>query len=78
MFTTFTLLFAAGVGCRLALSWVLRTQFQITLCVPQTLAILVLLLACLPSWLQPIPFPLPFSLTLGALLSDLILGRAAL
>jgi len=78
MFTTFTLLFAAGVGSRLALSWVLRKKFQVTLSVPQALAAFVLVLALLPGWLQPIPFPLPFDLTLGLLLPDLILGRRSL
>jgi hypothetical protein len=78
VFTTFTLLFAGGVGCRLVLSRMLRQKFDVTLSVPQALAAVMLVLALLPSWLQPIPFPLPLSFTLGALIFDLILGRRAL
>ena len=75
MFTTFTLLVAAGVGLRLSLSWALRKKFDLSLAVPHAFAGVVLLLALLPSWLQPIPFPLPFSFTLGALLPDFLLDR---
>ena len=77
MFTTFTLLVAAGAGFRLALSWGIRKAFDLSLSVPQSLAGAFLVLACLPSWLQPITFPLPLSLTLGALLPDLFFDRRA-
>lgn len=38
MFTTFTLLIAAGVGFRLTLSWALRRKFDLSLAVPQAVA----------------------------------------
>lgn len=75
MFTHFTLLFVAGVGSRLAASWALRKSFEVNLSIPQILAALLLVLATLPGWLQPVPYPLPFSLTLGLLLPDLVLSR---
>tara|TARA_R110002020_G_scaffold470399_2_gene696280 strand:- start:913 stop:1143 length:231 start_codon:yes stop_codon:yes gene_type:complete len=75
MFTTFTLLIAAGVGFRLTLSWTLRRRFDLSLAVPQAVAGAFLILACLPSWLQPITFPLPVSFTLGALLPDFFVRR---
>jgi hypothetical protein len=38
MFTTFTLLIAAGVGFRLTLSWALRSKFDLGLFVPKAVA----------------------------------------
>lgn len=73
--TTFTLLVAAGVGFRLALAWVLRRRYDLRLTIPDILAIVLMVLAGLPSWLSPIPFPLPFSFTLGAVLPDLLMRR---
>lgn len=73
--TTFTLLVAAGVGFRLALAWVLRRRYDLRLTIPDILAIVLRVLAGLPSWLSPIPFPLPFSFTLGAVLPDLLMRR---
>ena len=35
----------------------------------------IVVLAGLPSFLQPFPFPIPLSLTLGLLLPDLLLRR---
>jgi integrase len=55
MFTPFLLLMAAGVGLRLTLSWILRARFGLDLAIPQALAGALLVLACLPDWLQPIP-----------------------
>ena len=78
MFTPFLLLMAAGVGLRLACAWFLRTRFNLALATPQGLALALLALAGLPPWLQPIPFPVPFSVTLGALLPDLLLTRRSL
>jgi len=75
MFTTFTLLFAAGVGCRLALSIALRKRFNLHLAVPQALAVLLVILALLPSWAVPVSLPLPLGLVLGAVMSDLIFRR---
>ena len=75
MFTPFARLMAAGVGFRLTLSWVLRRRFGLTLAIPQALAGALLVLACLPSWLQPIPLPIPLGVTLGVVLPDLLLTR---
>ena len=68
MFATFTLLFAAGVGFRLALAWGLRRRYDLRLTIPEVLAVIPLVLAGLPDWLRPILFPLPFSFTFGAVL----------
>jgi len=75
MSTTFTLLAAAGVGFRLALSWGLRRRFDLHLSVPQMLAGALLVLAGLPDWLKPLPYPFPLSITLGALLPDFLTRR---
>ena len=66
MFTTFTLLIAVGVCFRLALNWVLQRHFSVRFAVPQALAVVLLVLAGLPAWLKPLPYPLPLSLTIGA------------
>ena len=76
MFTTFTALALAGGGLRLVLQWQLRKRWDISLAVPQVLAGTLMVLAGLPSMLQPLPFPIPLSLTLGLLLPDLLLRRA--
>ena len=75
MFTTFTALALAGGALRLALQWQLNTRWDISLAVPQILAGALVVLAGLPSILQPFPFPIPLSLTLGLLLPDLLLRR---
>ena len=76
MFTTFTALALAGGALRLALQWQLRKRWDISLAVPQILAGALVVLAGLPSILQPFPFPVPLSLTLSLLLPDLLLRRA--
>ena len=76
MFTTFTALALAGGGLRLVLQWQLRKRWDISLAVPQILAGALVVLAGLPSFLQPLPFPVPLGLTLGLLLPDLLLRRA--
>ena len=78
MFTPFLLLMAAGVSVRLTLSWILRAKFNLDLAIPQALAGALLVLACLPSWLQPIPLPLPLGVALGLVLPDLLLTRRGL
>ena len=78
MFTPFLLLMAAGVGLRLTLSWILRARFGLDLAIPQVLAVALLVLACLPPWLQPIPLPIPLGMTLGVVLPDLLLTRRSL
>ena len=76
MLTTFTALAIAGGGLRLVLQWQLKRRWGISLAVPQILAGAIVVLAGLPSILQPFPFPIPLSLTLGLLLPDLLLRRA--
>ena len=73
---TFLLLMAVGVSLRLAISWALRNRFGLTLSAPQGLAAVLLVLSALPEWLKIVPFPLPFSVTLGALLPDFFLRRS--
>lgn len=75
MLATFTLFTAAGVGFRMALALGLRKRYDLRLNIPEVLAVVLLVLAGLPSWLSPIPFPLPFSFTLGAVLPDLLIRR---
>ena len=76
MFTTFTALALAGGGLRLVLQWQLRKRWDISLAVPQILAGALVVLAGLPEFIKPLPFPIPLSLTLGLLLPDLLLRRA--
>ena len=75
MFTTFTALALAGGALRLVLQWQLKTRWEMSLAVPQVLAGALVVLAGLPSILQPFPFPVPLSLTIGLLLPDLLLRR---
>jgi hypothetical protein len=75
MFTTLTALALAGGALRLVLQWQLKKRWDISLAVPQILAGALVVLAGLPSILQPFPFPIPLSLTLGLLLPDLLLRR---
>jgi hypothetical protein len=76
MLTLFTALALAGGALRLVLQWQLRKRWDISLAVPQVLAGALVVLAGLPSMLQPLPFPIPLSLPLGLLLPDLLLRRA--
>ena len=75
MFTTFTALALAGGALRLVLQWQLKTRWEMSLSIPQVLAGAIVVLAGLPSMLQPFPFPVPLGLTLGLLLPDLIMTR---
>lgn len=75
MFTTFTLLLAAGAGCRLALSLVLRRRFDLTIEIPQGLSVILVVLACLPRWASPVTIPVPLSFVLGAVLPDFFVRR---
>ena len=59
MFTTFTALALAGGGLRLVLQWQLKRRWQIALSVPQALAGALVVLAGLPEFIKPIPFPIP-------------------
>ena len=76
MLPTFTLLLAAGVCCRLALSLALSRYTDRSLDIPQTLAIVLIVLACLPSWASPLAIPVPLAFVLGAVLPDLLTRRA--
>ncbi len=75
MFTTFTALALAGGALRLVLQWQLRKRWDILLAVPQVLAGALVVLAGLPEFIKPFPFPVPLGLTLGLLLPDLIMTR---
>ena len=75
MFTTFTSLVLAGGGLRFVLQWQLKRRWDISLAVPQALAGALVVLAGLPEFLKPLPFPVPLSLILGLLLPDLLLRR---
>ena len=76
MFTTFTAFALAGGVLRLVLQWQLRKRWDISLAVPQVLAGALVVLAGLPEFIKPFPFPIPLILTLGLLLPDLLLRRA--
>lgn len=75
MLTTFTLLLAAGAGCRLALSMELRRRYDLTIEIPQGLSVILVVLACLPSWASPVTIPVPLGFVLGAVLPDLFVRR---
>lgn len=76
MMTTFMLLALAGGALRVALNWVLRRYFGLSLSFPQGLAGVLLLLAVLPDIITPIDINLPLGLVVGLLLPDLLLRRA--
>ena len=75
MLTTFTALAIAGGALRLVLQWQLRRRWEISLSIPLVLAGALVVLAGLPEFLKPLPFPVPLGLTLGLLLPDLIMTR---
>ena len=75
MLTTFTAFAIAGGALRLVLQWQLRRRWEISLSIPSVLAGALVVLAGLPEFLKPLPFPVPLGLTLGLLLPDLIMTR---
>ena len=75
MLTLFLLLAIAGGVLRLALQWGVRKRWGITIGVPQALAGALVVLAGLPEFLKPIPFPVPLGITIGLLLPDLLVRR---
>ena len=75
MFTSLTLLALAGGASRLGLGLVLYQRSKFVLIVPQALAAALVILAGLPDFLKPVPFPLPVSLVAGFLLPDLLFAR---
>ncbi|MEJ5218558.1 hypothetical protein WG622_09925 [Cognatishimia sp. D5M38] len=44
--------------------------------IPNGLSYCIVLLAMMPSWMQPVPLPVPMSLALGFVLPDLLLARS--
>ena len=76
MLTLFLLLAAAGSVLRLALQWGVRKRWGITIGVPQALAGALVVLAGLPEFLKPIPFPVPLGVTIGLLMPDLLVRRS--
>ena len=74
MLTQITLLALASGALRLGLLWVLRRKFGLLFVVPQTIAGCFVLLAGMPTFLRPMPWPLSFTVTLGLLLPDLLTG----
>ena len=77
MFTSLTLLACAGGALRLGLGLVLYQKTRVVLSVPQVLAGALVVLAGMPDFLKPVPFPLPPGLVLGFLLPDLLFARSA-
>ena len=55
MLTLFTLLAAAGGILRLALAWLLKQRWGVSIGVPQALAGALVVLAALPEFIKPIP-----------------------
>ena len=76
MLTLFLLLAIAGGVLRLALQWGVRKRWGITIGVPQALAGALVVLAGLPEFLKPIPFPVPLGVTIGLLMPDLLVRRS--
>ena len=76
MLTLFLLLAAAGGVFRLVLEWQLKKRYGITIGIPQALAGALVVLAGLPDFLKPIPFPVPLGITIGLLLPDLLVRRS--
>ena len=60
MLTLFMLLAAAGGILRLALAWLLKQRWGVSIGVPQALAGALVVLAGLPEFIKPIPFPSAF------------------
>ena len=75
MLTLFLLLAAAGGVLRLALQWGVQRSWGITIAVPQALSGVLVVLAGLPEFLRPFPFPVPLGITIGLLLPDLLVRR---
>ena len=77
MFTSLTLFAIAGGIFRLGLGLLMYQKSGFVLSVPQVLAGALVVLAGLPDFLKPVPFPLPVGLVAGFLLPDLLLARSA-
>jgi hypothetical protein len=75
MLTLFMLLAAAGGILRLALASAVKAALGRVYWRPSSLAGALVVLAGLPEFIKPIPFPVPLGLTIGLLLPDLLLRR---
>ena len=75
MLTIVLLLTVAGGVVRLVLQWLVRKRWEVTIGVPKALAGTLMVLAGLPEFLRPFPFPVPFGITIGLLLPDLLVRR---
>ena len=75
MLTIVLLLTGAGGVVRLVLQWLVRKRWEITIGVPKALAGALVVLAGLPEFLRPFPFPVPLGITIGLLLPDLLVRR---
>ena len=75
MLTIVLLLTVAGGVVRFVLQWLVRKRWEITIGVPKVLAVALVVLAGLPEFLRPFPFPVPFGITIGLLLPDLLVRR---
>lgn len=53
----------------------LKRRYDLTITVPQGIAVLLIVLAVIPSWALPVTLPVPLSFVLGAVLPDLIFRR---
>jgi hypothetical protein len=73
MLTTSTLLALAGGAIRVGLTYALWRRFGWLVTLPPVVAGLIVVVALLPGMLQPFPWPLPVSVTVGLLLPDLLL-----
>jgi len=75
MLTSSTLLAVAGGVFRLGLTYLLWRRYGWAVIVPPVVAALIVVLAFLPEWMRPVPWPLPLSITVGLLWPDLLLRR---
>ena len=73
MLTLSTLLALAGGVFRVGLTYLLWRRFGWIVTFPPVVAALIVVLALLPNWMQPVPWPIPLSVTVGLLLPDLLL-----
>lgn len=76
MVSSFTLWCVLGVSLRLALFLLVRWRWDVKPIIPNGLSYCIVLLATLPSWMQPIPLPVPMSFAFGFVLPDLLLARS--
>ena len=73
MLTSSTLLAVAGGVFRCGLTYLLWRRYGWVVTVPPVVAAIAVVLALLPDWMRPVPWPLPLSITVGLLLPDLLL-----